>query len=92
MWDGRLLHDRVISIGEDATCRVWDYEGRCVQVMEGHRGRSIWSMAVDENTGLVVMSDQMYILSFRQRGGRGLLKFLSFRQQGEEIVELDYSH
>ena len=69
VWDGRLLHDRVISIGEDATCRVWDYEGRCVQVMEGHRGRSIWSMAVDENTGLVVMSDQMYILSFRQRGG-----------------------
>lgn len=54
VWDGRLLPDCVISIGEDATCRVWGYGGECIQVVEGHRGRSIWSMAVDESSGLVV--------------------------------------
>ena len=54
VWDGRLLSDWVVSIGEDATCRVWDGEGRCVRVVDGHRGRSIWSMAVDETSGLVV--------------------------------------
>ena len=57
VWDSRLLCDgTVISIGEDATCRVWDSGGQCVKVVEGHRGRSIWSMAVDENSGLVVGS------------------------------------
>ena len=54
MWDGRLLPDCVVSIGEDAMCRVWEYGGRCVHVVEGHRGKSIWSMAVDESSGLVV--------------------------------------
>ena len=54
VWDARLLPDCVISIGEDATCRVWDYRGQCVQVVEWHRGRSIWSMAVDGSLRLVV--------------------------------------
>ena len=55
VWGGRCLRDGgVISIGEDATCRVWDGQGRCVKVVEGHRGRSIWSMAVDEHSGVVV--------------------------------------
>ena len=54
MWDSHLLTDCVISVGEDATCRVWDYDGQCVGTVEGHRGRSIWSLAVDEATGAVV--------------------------------------
>lgn len=54
VWDGQLLDNCVISIGEDATCRVWDYDGQCVRVVDGHKGRNIWSMAVDETTGLVV--------------------------------------
>ena len=54
VWDGRMLGNGVVSIGEDATCRVWDSRGQCVRVVEGHRGRSIWSMAVDEDSGLVV--------------------------------------
>ena len=49
-----MLGNGVVSIGEDATCRVWDSRGQCVRVVEGHRGRSIWSMAVDEDSGLVV--------------------------------------
>lgn len=54
VWDGRLVCDGVVSIGEDASCRVWDQQGQCVRVVEGHRGRSIWSMTVDEDSGLVV--------------------------------------
>ena len=59
VWDARLLDHCIVSIGEDATCRVWDYQGRCLDIVEGHRGRSIWSMALEENQGLVV----------RNRGG-----------------------
>ena len=54
VWGARLLPDCVVSIGEDATCRVWNYRGECVQVVEWHIGRSIWSMAVDESSRLVV--------------------------------------
>ena len=61
VWDARLLTGCVVSIGEDAKCRVWECEGgRCVQVEEGHRGRSIWSMAVDEISGLVVRKLMMH--------------------------------
>ncbi len=54
VWDARLLPgDNVVSIGEDATCRVWS---RCVAVrtVGGHRGRSMWSMAVDSENKRVV--------------------------------------
>ena len=39
MWDARLLTGCIVSIGEDAKCRVWECEGGwCVPVEEGHRG------------------------------------------------------
>ncbi len=54
VWDARLLPGAtVVSIGEDATCRVWV---GCVAVrtVGGHRGRSLWSMAVDSESKRVV--------------------------------------
>lgn len=54
VWDARLLSDCIVSIGEDATCRVWDLQGQCQEVVEGHKGRSIWSMAVDSGRQVVV--------------------------------------
>lgn len=56
VWDARLLRaGRVVSVGEDATCRVWKVEsGQCVHVVEGHKGRSVWSMAVDSGQMRVV--------------------------------------
>lgn len=85
VWDSRLLPDCVISVGEDATCRVWGYGGECLQVVEGHRGRSIWSMAVDESSGLVVR------IQFGIRKTSCLYNYEYYRQLEEEIVVLDYS-
>ncbi|KAJ8100386.1 WD40-repeat-containing domain protein [Lipomyces tetrasporus] len=50
-----LSNDTIISTGEDSTTRAWRFHDRtlnCVQVWEGHSGRSIWSLAVaeDDNT------------------------------------------
>ena len=54
VWDARLLPNMIVSIGEDATCRLWNYNGQCLHVVEGHKGRSIWSMAIDMDKKLVV--------------------------------------
>ena len=54
VWDARLLPEVIVSIGEDATCRLWDYSGRAVGEVKGHKGRSIWSLAVDSGNKLVV--------------------------------------
>ena len=54
VWDARLLSDCIVSIGEDATCRVWGLQGQCLEVVGGHKGRSIWSMAVDCERQVVV--------------------------------------
>lgn len=84
VWDSRLLPDCVVSIGEDATCRVWGYGGECVQVVEGHRGRSIWSMAVDESSGMVVRTR----FDIRKTS---CIHYEWYRQLEEEIAVLDYS-
>lgn len=54
VWDARLLTDCIVSIGEDATCRVWDLNGQCKEVVRGHKGRSIWSMAIDNKQQVIV--------------------------------------
>jgi WD40 repeat protein len=53
VWDAHFLHNGVISSSEDLTCRVWNYSGECIQILEGHKGRNIWSMAVNEDQSLI---------------------------------------
>lgn len=43
----------MVSIGEDTTCRVWE-GGVATRVLAGHRGRSVWSMAVNKDNSKVV--------------------------------------
>ena len=46
------------------TCRVWDLQGQCQEVVKGHKGRSIWSMAIN-HAGQVVVSplfSQFYLI------------------------------
>ena len=54
VWEARFLPGCIVSVGEDATCRVWNYEGQAMNVFTGHKGKSIWSMAVDVGNTTVV--------------------------------------
>lgn len=56
VWMARLLPDCTVSIGEDATCRVWSHVGQALRTFRGHRGKSIWSMAVEKAHTVVVSS------------------------------------
>ncbi|XP_033119459.1 WD repeat-containing protein 6-like isoform X2 [Anneissia japonica] len=53
VWAVRLIKNNIISIGEDATCIVWDYEGKILQNFKGHKGRSIWSLTVDQEEKVI---------------------------------------
>lgn len=35
---------------------MWNLTGECVKVIEGHKGRGIWSMCVNKNDNKVVRS------------------------------------
>ncbi|XP_041370652.1 WD repeat-containing protein 6-like isoform X2 [Gigantopelta aegis] len=54
VWDIRLLKNCFVSIGEDATCCVWDYQWQITQKLKGHKGKSIWSLATSVDDKFVV--------------------------------------
>ncbi|XP_067657544.1 tRNA (34-2'-O)-methyltransferase regulator WDR6-like isoform X2 [Haliotis asinina] len=54
VWDIELLAEIFVSIGEDATCIVWDYAGNILHKFKGHKGKSIWSLACDKSGNFVV--------------------------------------
>lgn len=64
VWAARLLPNYIISIGEDATCRVWGYDGRTINVFKGHKGKSIWSVAVDRMNKIVVCLFLFFVFVF----------------------------
>ncbi|XP_074641979.1 tRNA (34-2'-O)-methyltransferase regulator WDR6-like isoform X2 [Tubulanus polymorphus] len=53
VWDVKLLALCFVSIGEDATCCVWDYAGNVLRKFKGHQGKSIWSLAVSEDENYI---------------------------------------
>ncbi|XP_066278123.1 tRNA (34-2'-O)-methyltransferase regulator WDR6-like isoform X2 [Branchiostoma lanceolatum] len=53
VWDVQLTQDYIISVGEDAQCIVWNMQGEIAKTFRGHKGNSIWSLAVCEQQGLV---------------------------------------
>ncbi|XP_029644930.1 WD repeat-containing protein 6 [Octopus sinensis] len=54
VWRARLLTTGIISIGEDAACCIWNAEGQIIQKFKGHKGKSIWSLAIDEEETIAV--------------------------------------
>ncbi|KAK0057949.1 WD repeat-containing protein 6 [Biomphalaria pfeifferi] len=54
VWDVALLSACFISIAEDAVCLVWDYHGNILKIFKGHKGRSIWSLAVSADEQFVL--------------------------------------
>ncbi len=38
VWSAMFFNDRLVSIGEDATCILWDVGGSIIKKYKGHRG------------------------------------------------------
>jgi len=50
VWDACFTtHDNVVSIGEDAVCLLWNILGSVLKKFTGHKGKSIWSLAVSDD-------------------------------------------
>ncbi|XP_063963460.1 tRNA (34-2'-O)-methyltransferase regulator WDR6-like [Lytechinus pictus] len=54
VWCAEILSDKIVSIGEDATCCIWNMNGEIVQKLKSHKGKSIWSLAVQRDGSFVV--------------------------------------
>eukprot|EP01135_Chromosphaera_perkinsii_P000133 Nk52_evm29s32 gene=Nk52_evmTU29s32 len=111
VWDCRMVEVvgglYAVSIGEDATCRVWDLnekleaidapnkveneqpsyskklgnEKRLITTFRGHYGRSVWSMAVNEQDLVVATGGGDCSVRL---WGVGFLKWLNNNKQKEE--------
>ena len=38
VWDAKFLHQFIVSIGEDATCIIWDKTSNLIKKFKGHQG------------------------------------------------------
>ncbi|XP_059175378.1 WD repeat-containing protein 6-like [Physella acuta] len=54
VWKVVLMDNYFVSVGEDATCFVWNYSGNVMSTLKGHKGKSIWSLAVTEDEKFVI--------------------------------------
>lgn len=55
VWRARFLPGgSIVSVGEDATCRVWNTNGSTKSIFRGHRGKCVWSLAVSKSGKTVV--------------------------------------
>jgi WD40 repeat protein len=46
VWDAKFAGEWIVSVSEDASCRVWDKNG-AIAVWEGHGNKNVWSFDVD---------------------------------------------
>ncbi|KAI8089880.1 WD40-repeat-containing domain protein [Halteromyces radiatus] len=74
VWDCQIVGEYLVSISEDATCRVWknammandnkdsidlgDTSMDCLACWEGHTGKNIWSAAVSPDHRIVATGGQ----------------------------------
>ncbi|CAG5127560.1 unnamed protein product [Candidula unifasciata] len=54
VWDVALAATYFASVGEDATCCIWSYSGNVLHKFKGHKGRSIWGLAIAEDEQFVL--------------------------------------
>jgi WD repeat-containing protein 6 len=56
VWKAKFADKYVVTIAEDATCRIWDrYSQRCLSVLEGHGFKNVWSLAIDPTKSIIVI-------------------------------------
>ncbi|KAI9265969.1 WD40-repeat-containing domain protein [Sporodiniella umbellata] len=67
VWDCQFVGDNLISISEDATCRVWrnalilgeqEENSECIACWEGHASKNVWSCAIDPDSKVVATGGQ----------------------------------
>ncbi|XP_070541376.1 tRNA (34-2'-O)-methyltransferase regulator WDR6-like [Ptychodera flava] len=81
VWDAVFMDKYIVSIGEDATCCLWDYHGNILTKFKGHKGSSIWSLATSEDLQVVVTG-----------GGDCSIRMwslISWQQKDIQTVQLD---
>ncbi|XP_011079487.1 uncharacterized protein LOC105162994 [Sesamum indicum] len=54
IWDCCIYDSLIITAGEDCTCRVWDHDGRELNVIKEHIGRGVWRCLYDPCSSLLV--------------------------------------
>ena len=55
VWKAKFAERYIISVSEDATCRIWDRNKQtCLSVLEGHGFKNVWSLAVDPTNSIIV--------------------------------------
>ena len=54
LWDCLFVSTFLLSTSEDCSVRLWNAQGVCVAVLEGHRGKHVWCAAFDAISGVAV--------------------------------------
>ncbi|XP_060127257.1 tRNA (34-2'-O)-methyltransferase regulator WDR6 isoform X2 [Zootoca vivipara] len=101
VWSVRLLSSYILSIGEDAACLVWNYQGEIVHRFKGHKGRGLRAVAAHERRGWVFTGGadsgiRQWLLKGQSDGGDSLVRldFPSPRTKGSPraVKLVDVNH
>ncbi|KAE8612311.1 hypothetical protein XENTR_v10012808 [Xenopus tropicalis] len=83
VWSVKLLHENIISIGEDSACIVWNYQGDIVSHFKGHKGRGIRAVAVQGREDLVATGGADSAIRLWQINGKS--------SRSNELLSLQFS-
>lgn len=82
VWKTLFTDKYIVSISEDASCRVWDLEtNECVKCWEGHEIINVWSLAIDPTGNTVATGGGDCGIRLWDLGGLR-------KKNGAEIVEM----
>jgi WD40 repeat protein len=55
VWAAKFVDTYIVSISEDASCRIWDLETKtCLSVLKGHGPKHVWSLAYCALNSIIV--------------------------------------
>ncbi|XP_075524062.1 uncharacterized protein LOC142556499 isoform X1 [Primulina tabacum] len=54
IWDCCIFDSFIITAGEDCTCRVWDHDGRELNVIKEHTGRGVWRCLYEPSSSILI--------------------------------------
>ncbi|TMW60647.1 hypothetical protein Poli38472_000689 [Pythium oligandrum] len=80
LWDVKFCSQDVLTVSEDAFCKLWDLDGTCVATMQGHQGKHVWRVAVHPAMPLIATG-----------GGDGAVKLWDVEQQTASAHESSLS-